>query len=110
MKRYVCLGNLGDIIAVQDGFEFLRRLFQIPDSLFVYPVAGQLYRQLFQGPSYFQDISQVLLRDFCNFGTLARDHQYKAFQLQLTDCLTDRCTAYAQLIRKLNLHQTLSRL
>ena len=79
------------------------------DLIFCNSVTGKLDRQFLEGSTDFQYISQILLCNPCNLCTFSRDHHNKAFQLQLTNCFTDRCSADSQLVGQCNLHQTFSR-
>ena len=55
-----------------------------------------------------QHITQALLGNLRNLSALARNHEDQAFQLQFADSLTDRGTADAQTVCKLDFHQTLA--
>ena len=110
MKCHIRLGNLRYIITVEYAAEFLFLLFKCGYSVFINPSACKLHRKHLQRFPDLEYIQHALFGHPGNLGALARDHKNETFKLKLPDCLADRRSAYAQLIRKLNLHQALARL
>ena len=82
--------------------------FQLFDVILGHTLAGKLNGKFFQRAAYLQHITQALLGNLRNLSTLARNHEDQAFQLQFADSLTDRGTADAQTVCKLDFHQTLA--
>ena len=110
MESHICLCYFCDVFtSVQNFFKILSGLFQFFQLFLSDFLTCELHCQFFQCFSDFQHISQAFLRNVRHFRTFSRNHNDQTFQLQLTDCLTDRGTAHAQFICKLDFHQSFTR-
>ncbi len=90
-------------------FKLFTGIFQPFRLLHRDPVTGKLRTERIQRSSDFQHIFHTFFRDPRHFRSAARDHDDESFQFQFPDRLSDRCSADAELIGQMNLHQTLSR-
>ena len=103
IKSHILLCDGCQIILTKRLLKILTCKLQIMDIIFCNSVTGKLDRQFLEGGTDFQYISQILLCNPCNLCTFSRDHHNKAFQLQLTNCFTDRCSADSLLVGQCNL-------
>ena len=108
MEIFVNIHKTLYIIFRNRAFKIHFHIFQLLQTFLCHLLTSQRGCKPFQRASDFQNIYDILFCHIQHLRALSGHQLYQIFQLQHTQCLSDRSTAYAKLFRQLIFHQSFS--